>query len=105
VNWIICITFNFNTYFRLCTGGAALDLNSVEPKPKKWIQDMTWLNLVSLSKLQQFSQVLDQVNVVCVMRICGYFNKLDFHSSFKRLYRKREIFIFHVLKDLKFLRK
>ncbi|CAH8616797.1 unnamed protein product [Heterobilharzia americana] len=42
-------------------GGAALDLNAVAPKPKKWIQDMTWLNLIELSKLNQFNQLPDQI--------------------------------------------
>ncbi|CAK6983241.1 LOW QUALITY PROTEIN: dynein axonemal heavy chain 5-like, partial [Scomber scombrus] len=42
-------------------GGASLDLNSVESKPRRWILDQTWLNLVQLSSLTPFSQILTQV--------------------------------------------
>lgn len=42
-------------------GGAALDLNSVEPKPRRWILDITWLNLVQLSSVHPFTQLLTQV--------------------------------------------
>ncbi|XP_075265378.1 dynein axonemal heavy chain 5-like isoform X2 [Convolutriloba macropyga] len=48
----------FNT---LIKGGAALNMNDVEPKPKKWILDMAWLNLCALTSLPQFSQILQQV--------------------------------------------
>ncbi|XP_047349430.1 dynein axonemal heavy chain 8 isoform X8 [Vespa velutina] len=42
-------------------GGAALDLKTVQPKPCKWITDVTWLHLVALSDLKQFQYILTQV--------------------------------------------
>ncbi|KPI94919.1 Dynein heavy chain 8, axonemal [Papilio xuthus] len=54
------ITFDeFQTFIK---GGAALDLNACPPKPFKWLTDMSWLNLVQLSNLRQFTNILNQVN-------------------------------------------
>jgi dynein heavy chain, axonemal len=42
-------------------GGASLDMNAVAPKPFKWILDITWLNLVEISKLKPFNEILKKI--------------------------------------------
>ena len=72
-------------------GGASLDLNSVKPKPFRWMLDVIWLNLVELSKLEMFNNLLDKVVATekewkywCDTESpeeedipCGYHNSLD----------------------------
>ena len=49
-------------------GGASLDLNAVAPKPFRWILDITWLNLVEISKLNTFSDLLKKVRATILYR-------------------------------------
>ncbi|PNH08753.1 Dynein gamma chain, flagellar outer arm [Tetrabaena socialis] len=42
-------------------GGAALDINSVRKKPKDWIPDSVWLNIIALSAMDAFRDIPDSV--------------------------------------------
>lgn len=52
---------NHTEFMSFIKGGASLDLNGVVPKPFKWILDITWLNLVEISKLKPFNEVLKKI--------------------------------------------
>ncbi|CAD0194925.1 unnamed protein product [Chrysodeixis includens] len=52
---------SFEEFQTFIKGGAALDLNTCPSKPYKWITDMSWLNLVQLSSLRQFTNILTQI--------------------------------------------
>lgn len=45
-------------------GGAALDIKAVAPKPREWLTDKAWLNVVQMSKidaLKNFPEMLEQM--------------------------------------------
>eukprot|EP01135_Chromosphaera_perkinsii_P008183 Nk52_evm5s1178 gene=Nk52_evmTU5s1178 len=50
---------SFQTFVK---GGAALNLNASPAKPANWIPDMSWLNLVAISQLHAFADILNQVS-------------------------------------------
>lgn len=52
---------NYTEFMSFIKGGASLDLNAVTPKPFKWILDITWLNLVEISKLKPFNDMLKKI--------------------------------------------
>ncbi|XP_050711756.1 dynein axonemal heavy chain 5-like isoform X2 [Eriocheir sinensis] len=56
-----CGHISHEEFMKFIKGGASLDLKAVQPKPFRWVLDITWLNLVELSKLQQFNSLLDQI--------------------------------------------
>lgn len=42
-------------------GGAAIDLNSIQPKPAEWISDVCWMNLGMLQTIYPFGEILTAV--------------------------------------------
>ena len=55
-------TISHAEFMKLIKGGASLDLNTAPPKPYKWVLDAVWLNLVELSTVSPFTDLLQQVH-------------------------------------------
>uniref|UniRef100_A0A1A9WR67 AAA+ ATPase domain-containing protein n=1 Tax=Glossina brevipalpis TaxID=37001 RepID=A0A1A9WR67_9MUSC len=53
---------SYEEFQNFIKGGAALNLNDCPPVPFRWITDETWLNLVQLSHLGPFANVLNKVS-------------------------------------------
>ncbi len=45
----------------LIKGGASLDLNTCPTKLFRWLNDLSWLNLLELSRIKEFHDVIDRV--------------------------------------------
>lgn len=52
---------SFEEFQNFIKGGAALNSNECEPKPFKWLSESVWLNLIQLSTLSTFHNILDHV--------------------------------------------
>lgn len=55
------LAINHEEFQVFIKGGAALDLNACPHKPFKWITDLMWLNVVRLSELQVFTNIITQI--------------------------------------------
>lgn len=62
--YVLCIftgNITHDEFLTFIKGGASLDLNAVTPKPFRWILDVTWLNLVEISRITYFSSILTKI--------------------------------------------
>ncbi len=53
----------------------------MKPKPFRWMLDVIWLNLVELSKLETFNQLLDRVSENEKVRTIEHTHKLAEFSN------------------------
>lgn len=52
---------SFEEFQNFIKGGAALNIAECEPKPFKWLTDVIWLNLIQLSTMSTYANILDNV--------------------------------------------
>lgn len=52
---------SFEEFQNFIKGGAALNSAECEPKPYKWLTDVIWLNLIQLSTMSTYANILENV--------------------------------------------